>query len=92
MLLFSIVRISIDMGSNMGPKAAIVILNWNAGRTLLSGLESLYRISYPTTMLTVIDKTIGFAGRKIYCYDFQGNDNAINVAGMHLNLWIGTHQ
>ncbi|MGD0950825.1 MAG: hypothetical protein ABR985_00240 [Methanotrichaceae archaeon] len=42
-------------------------------------------------MLIVIDKTIGIAGRKIYYYDFQGNDNVINAAGMHLNLWIGTH-
>jgi hypothetical protein len=53
--------------------------------------ESIYRIAYLNCDIIVIDRTMGFAGRKIYNYDFQGYDNVINTAGMHLNLWKGKH-
>lgn len=76
-------------GNNIGIRYALEFLK--PDYILLLNNDTVVDKNFLSELISVaeVDKQIGFAGPKVYFYDFGGRDDVINVAGSRLDLHKG---
>ncbi len=77
-------------GNNIGIRYALKVLD--SELILLLNNDTIVDKNFLSELVSVVesDETIGFAGPKIYYYDFQGRKDVISVAGIELFIDRGT--
>lgn len=76
-------------GNNVGIRRA---MDEGADYVLLLNNDTVVDPEFLGELVNVVAKNpkIGFAGPKIYYYDYNGKKDVINFAGGRLNMWKGT--
>jgi GT2 family glycosyltransferase len=75
-------------GNNVGIRRALAK---NADYMLLLNNDTVVSPGFLDELIKVVEKdpAIGFAGPKVYYYDYNGRKDVINFAGGKVNLWNG---